>query len=153
MAFLFEDTQILQQLEAQRGGYCYSVIPAVEVMTWTKAKKTRLICKLADTLDFQCGLNPLGNGDFFIIISQKNVTKAGLVLGRAFTFSVREDPNPLGVALPESLQVLLDQDHRLSKKYESLTDGKKRAIIHQINRIKNMDLQIQRAQELLVRQG
>ena len=153
MAFLFEDTQILQQLEARRGGYCYAVIPAVEVMTWTKAKKTRLICKLADTLDFQCGLNPLGNGDFFIIISQKNVTKAGLVLGRAFTFSVREDPNPLGVALPESLQVLLDQDHRLSKKFESLTDGKKRAIIHQINRIKNMDLQIQRAQELLVRQG
>ena len=80
------------------------------------------------------------------------MTKAGLVLGQTFTFSVCEDPNPLGVSLPESLQVLLDQDHWLSKKFESLTDGKKRAIIHQINRIKNVDLQIQRAQELIVKQ-
>ena len=39
MAFLFEDTQILQQLEARRGGYFYALIPAVEVMSWARAKK------------------------------------------------------------------------------------------------------------------
>ena len=53
----------------------------------------------------------------------------------------------MGVAIPETIKVLLEQDDLLSKKFDTLKDGKKRAIIHQINRIKNVDLQIERAQK------
>lgn len=73
----------------------------------------------------------------------------GLQPGDSFNFFLLEDPNPLGVAIPETIKVLLEQDDLLSKKFDTLTDGKKRAIIHQINRIKNVDLQIERAQKLI----
>ena len=149
MTILFEDTQPLRQLEARRGGYYYAAIPATVVESWPKTKKTRLICIVANALEFQCGLNPLGNGDFFIILSQKNVTSVGLQPGDSFNFFLLEDPNPLGVAIPETIKVLLEQDDLLSKKFDTLTDGKKRAIIHQINRIKNVGLQIERAQKLI----
>ena len=146
---LFEATQVLDQLAARKGGYYYASLPASIVKSWPKRKKTRLICSLSSTVVFSCGLNPMGNGDFFIIISRKNAQAANLTLGENFQFSVSVDPNPLGVAIPETLKVLLEQDSELATRFDALTDGKKRGIIHQLVRIKNIDLQLERAQKLI----
>lgn len=145
---LLTDTQIIDQLEARRGGYFYLKIYASFVNSLEKGKHTRLICQL-DTLEFQCGLNHMGDGNYFIIISKKNMDRVGKSKGDSIAFELRLDPNPLGVAIPEVLEVLLEQDDDLKEQWDSLTDGKKRGTIHAINRIKNIDLQVSRAIELI----
>ena len=55
---------------------------------------------------------------------------------------MKEDPNSLGVDIPETVEVLLDQDADLHQKFNKLTLGKQRSIIHQVNRVKNIDRQI-----------
>ena len=137
-------------MEARKGGYFYFEIPAAFVETLSRQRKTRLICTLDQYLTYPCGLNHLGNGDYYIILSKSNLKQLEKSLGSLVELSLVEDPNPLGVEIPKILQVLLEQDTMLQHKFEALTDGKKRGIIHQLNRIKNIDLQVSRAQKLIL---
>lgn len=148
---LFADTQEIKQLEKKRGGYFYARIPAEFVNQLTDKRKTRFICTLEKNLSFRCGLNHLGDGNFFIILSKKNLEKAHKKLGDKLFLELTRDPNPLGVEIPEVLMVLLTQDHELQTAFDQLTMGKKRHIIHSIIKIKDIDKQINKAM-LMIRE-
>ena len=51
--------------------------------------------------------------------------------------------------MPEVLEVLLEQDKELSNKFESLSMGKKRHVIHSIIKIKNIDKQVEKAMKMI----
>jgi hypothetical protein len=139
----------IQQLEKRKGGYYYLVVEAETVNLFERKKATRLICSVEDKLKFPCGLNHLGDGNFFIILSTKLFKALGKPLGEQVDFELSEDPNPLGVEVPEVLQVLLEQDAATKAAYDGLTDGKKRSLIHLIKGIKNLDLQIEKIGQFL----
>ena len=104
---------------------------------------------MEQNLTFQCGLNHLGDSNFFIILSSSNLNYIQKKLGDCIHFELNEDPNPLGVDMPEILDAIIEQDEQLKTIFESLTLGKKRAIIHQIIRIKDIDKQIQKSIKLI----
>lgn len=145
----YKSEQIIGQLEKRKGGYFFLKVDAEIVDQFENKRKTRLICKLDNKISFQCGLNHLGDGNFFIIISTKNLKLIERQLGEIIPFELMEDPNPLGIDLPETLEVLLEQDIELKNKFDKLTDGKKRSIIVQISKIKDIDKQISRTMELI----
>ncbi len=145
----YRDEQVIRQLPKLRGSYFYVVLTAETVDQFPQQRKTRLICELEGELSFRCGLNHLGDGNFFIILNRQNLKKVGKALGDDLRFAIHIDPDPLGVAVPEVLTVLLDQDPELREQYESLSMGKKRHVIHSIKDIKNIDLQVAKAQELI----
>ncbi|GAB5530475.1 MAG: hypothetical protein Roseis3KO_22520 [Roseivirga sp.] len=139
------EEQRIKQLEKRRGGYFYLEIFATIVDQFPNKRKTRFLCTLDGQLTYQCGLNHLGDGNFFIIVSGKNLKSIGKSLGDKVSFELREDPNPLGVEMPEVLEVLLYQDEQLNSKFEKLSMGNKRHVIHSIIKIKDIDLQIAKA--------
>jgi uncharacterized protein YdeI (YjbR/CyaY-like superfamily) len=57
-------------------------------------------------------------------------------IGDAVNVAISVDTNPLGLEMPEGLEVLLDQDEELHQKFIAYTTGKKRSIIFAINKIK-----------------
>ncbi|MFD1256470.1 DUF1905 domain-containing protein [Mucilaginibacter terrae] len=136
-------TQIIKQLEKRKGGYYYLIIEADIVNVFEKKRHTRLICTIDDQLTYSCGLNHLGDGNFFIILSGKNFKKLNKQLGDPITYEIKEDPNPLGIEIPEVLEAFLTQDEEAQSIFNNLTDGKKRSIIHTINKIKDIDKQVQ----------
>ncbi|MGD1893613.1 MAG: YdeI/OmpD-associated family protein [Cyclobacteriaceae bacterium] len=142
---LFEEEQVIQQLEMRKGGYFYLTIPAEFVNRLEQKRYTRFICTIEENVTFQCGLNHLGDGNFFIILGSKNLKAANKKLGNTLHFTLQKDPNPLGVAMPEVLEALLEQDDTLKAIFEKLSMGKKRHVIHSINKIKDIDKQINAA--------
>ncbi|WP_394351668.1 YdeI/OmpD-associated family protein [Lunatibacter salilacus] len=70
-------------------------------------------------------------------------------LGAQIYFELSEDPNPLGVDIPEVLEVLLEQDLKLKTVFESLTFGKKRSVIFSINKTKDIYKQIQKSIQII----
>ena len=145
----FEFEQPLGQLVPRKGGYYYLKIGAEIVEQFPRKRATRLICEIDDQLSFGCGLNHYGDGNFFIIVSGKNVKKLDKSLGDLVSFVISEDPNPLGVAIPEVLQVLMDQDTAVKDNFDLLTDGKKRSLIYTIMKIKDIDKQISKVMDFL----
>lgn len=145
----FKDEQVIGQLEKRKGGYFYLTIPAEIVNAFKNKRHTRFLCTLDKRLTFQCGLNHLGDGNFFIILGTKNLNAINKQLGNKISFELTEDPNPLGVNMPEVLEAILEQDEALKFTFESLTLGKKRNVIHSITKIKDIDKQIKKAVEII----
>lgn len=141
--------QEIKQLEKRKGGYFYIQLLSSIVNEFPNKRSTRLICTIDEKLDFQCGLNHLGDGNYFIIISGKHLKAIDKQIGDKIKLVIQEDPNPLGVDMPEILEVILEQDHEIKIIFDGLTLGKKRSIIHQINRIKDIDKQIQKVIQLI----
>lgn len=141
--------QSIRKLEDRKGGYYYLQVDADIVEQFEKKRKTRLICVVDGHLSYPCGLNHLGDGNFFIILANARLKQLDKGLGDQVSFEIYEDPNPLGVEVPEVLQVLLAQDEEAQATYDALTDGKKRNLIFTINRVKNIDLQVKKALAML----
>jgi len=145
----FKDEQIIGQLEKRKGGYFYITISADIVNQFKNKRLTRFLCTIDKKLTFQCGLNHLGDGNFFIILGSKNLKAIDKQLGDKIYFELAEDPNPLGVDMPEVLEAVLEQDEELKTTFNSLTLGKKRNVIHSINKIKDIDKQIQKTIQII----
>lgn len=140
----FTFQQPLRQLEKRKGGYYYLQIDAEVVEQFNKKRATRLKCVIDQKVTYSCGLNHLGDGNFYLIIATRHLKTLDKQLGDLVSFKIYEDPNPLGVEIPEVLSVLLAEDPGLKAIYDTLTDGKKRTLIYTINRVKNVDLQVQK---------
>lgn len=133
---------IIEQLDKSKGGYFYLRIDAAIVNQLSQKKATRLICTLDHEVTYNCGLNHLGDGDFFIILSTKRLKALHKGVGSKVACELEEDPSELGVDVPDVLDALLAQDDELRIRYEQLTDGKKRGLIYAINKLKDIDKQV-----------
>ena len=141
---VIQRSQVIEQLEQRKGGYFYLHLNADEIDRFEKKRKTRLVCEIDDTVKYSCGLNHLGNGDFFIIVAVKHLKTLKKTLGDEVQLRIYEDPDPLGVKIPEVLQVLMEQDESVKAVFDRLTDGKKRSLIYSIHKIKDIDLQVKK---------
>ena len=146
---VFQADLPIERLDERKGGYFYLRISAGVVEQLSKKRATRLICTLDKTVSYRCGLNHLGNGDFFIILASKHLRTLHKSAGDSVHCELAEDPNPLGVDVPPVLEALLEQDDDLKARYEQLTDGGKRGLIHAVNTSKNLDRQVQIAIAIL----
>ncbi len=84
--------QIVEQLEKRRGGYYYLKISAETVDSFEKKKATRLICNLNQQVELRCGLNHLGDGNFFIIIAGRHMKSLAKKVGDSLEVEIREIP-------------------------------------------------------------
>jgi hypothetical protein len=140
---IFQDEQVIDQLEKRKGGYFYLTIPARFVNQFEQKRQTRLLCTIEEKYTFQCGLNHLGDGNFFIIIGSQKMKDIGRKLGDKIRFEIKQDPNLLGVDIPEVLEAMLEQDEELKSIFENLSLGKQRSVIFAIQKIKSIDKQIE----------
>lgn len=145
----FNGSQPIEQLEKNKGGYYYLKIEAEIINQFKNKRATRLICTIDEKVTYRCGLNHLGNGDFFIIISTKNLRSLNKKLGESVNYQIEEDPDQLGVAIPEVLEVLLTQEANYKNTFDKMTDGKKRSLIFSLLKMKDIDKQVQFAMNFL----
>jgi Domain of unknown function (DUF1905) len=151
MKFLksYEGEQLFGQLEKQKGGYFFLKIEADIINQFERKRHTRMVCHLDEKITYRCGLNHLGDGNFFIIIAGKYLEQLNKKIGNIIHFKIEEDPNQLGVEMPEILEVLLSQDDTLKVIFDRISDGKKRSLIYTILKIKDIDRQVQTSIEFL----
>lgn len=135
---------VIHQLEKRKGGYYFLKIAADIVDQFENKRHTRFQCIIDNAITFPCGLNHLGDGNFFIILSSKNIKALKKTIGDSVFVELSEHPSPLGVDMPPVLEALLAQDDDLNRIFESFTLGKKRTVIHYIDKVKDIDKQVQK---------
>jgi hypothetical protein len=139
----------IQKLDQKRGGYCYFPINKQLIMQYEKNSKTRFVCTIDNSYVFSCGLNHLGDGNYFVMLTKDRIKKINKAVGDSIDVQLEEDTSKLGVEIPEVLEILLEQDPRLNAKFLQLTPGKQRSIIFQMNKIKDLNKQVAKTIELI----
>lgn len=61
--------------------------------------------------------NHLGDGNFFIIMAGKYMEQLNKQVGSLIHFKIEEDPDQLGVEMPEVLEALLNQDEYIKSNF------------------------------------
>ena len=143
----------IDKLDARKGGYAHLFIEKGLGDEFTNSRPARIQCTIEGTITYSCALMHYGDGNYFIIVAGRYLKKLGAKIGDVVNFEIVEDPNPLGVEVPEVLTVLLDQDPDAKARYESLTDGKKRSMIHSFSRTKDIDKQVETIYKFLEQHG
>ncbi len=91
---------------------------------------------------------PWGDGSY-IMVNKKIRERLGLKEGDPVTLQLKKDTSEYGMPMPESLQVMLDQDDTGSNYFHALTPGKQRSLIYLVSKVKNIDKQINKALAIL----
>lgn len=114
----------------------------------SSADHKRILCTINDQEQIHCALMPLGKGSF-IMLNQKLVRRLMLQPGEMVKLKLEKDTSTYGVPMPESLQIMLDQDEEGSHYFHELTPGKQRSLIHIVGKVKNIDKQINKSLAIL----
>jgi hypothetical protein len=126
-------------------GIHYLFIPKNIIEKMGGKMKTRVICTVNNQLSFQGGFMALGNGDAYVSINNQRLKKLALRSGDKVKLKLELDKSKYGAEIPAELEELLLQDEIGNKKFEALSDGKKRYIIHHVAGVKNSNLRLERA--------
>lgn len=101
----------------------------------------RVICTISNGRPIHSALMP--KGDVYSVYVKKDfMKKNGLYEGQEVDVDLEKDRSEYGIPMPESFQVLLDQDTEGSLLFHSLTKGKQRTLIHLVGKVKNVDSQL-----------
>ena len=146
MNLLYSGTSFIEPMFPNMPHNVLSISTAV-IADFPQKHRTRIVLKINGEGHIQCGLNTHVPGKRCMMISKKHLASMGLMTSEKVFFEIFEDPNPLGVDLPEVLAALIEQDHLVERVWSALSDGRKRTICHSTMRIKNIDLQVERALE------
>lgn len=79
---------------------------------------------------------------YSIYVKKAFMKKHGLSKGNEVKVTLAKDSSEYGMPVPESFQVLMDQDEEGMKYFKQLTMGKQRSLIHIVGKVKNVDSQL-----------
>jgi len=148
----YQGIETLRQLKKRKGGYYYLKLDSEIINSFSKKRATRMICTLDDQVSYRCGLNHLGDGNFYVIVAGKYLEELNKELGEEVNYRIDEDPDQLGVDIPEVLTVFLEQDSDSKAISNKLTDGKKRSLIYSFVKLKDIDKQVRNIIDFLAKE-
>ncbi len=120
-------------------------IPALFGNQLSNGKRVRLVCTLAGRLRFQCALQRLGDGDFFITLNKKNRLSLGLKDGSRVDTQLEADRSKYGLDMPEELAEMLVQEPEADRVFHQLTAGRQRSFIFWVSYARSSDKRLERA--------
>lgn len=135
-------TSVLQKFESDLWGFHFAA-PA-EVVAKLPAGR-RVVCRLNDVLEFQCGLMPKGDGSFFINVNKANRDKLKLKVGQPLEVALWPDDSEYGLPMPEELAELLAQDELGNDYFQALTPGRQRTLLFLAGQPKRSETRLKRA--------
>ncbi len=101
----------------------------------------RITCSINGNTPQHCALMHM-EGGFYILVKNQLRKKLGIEEGDEISVTIEKDHSEFGHEVPESFQVLLDQDEAGRSFFEELTKGKQRSLIYIVKKVKNIDSQL-----------
>jgi hypothetical protein len=133
--------QKLEHLVSMR----YLEVPANIVKKLGGKFNVRLLCTVNKKITFQGGIVALGKGSGYISFNLKRMKEIGVKDGDVVEVKLEPDPSKYGMEVPEELNELFKQDKEGKKRFDGLSPGKQRYIIHYVSAVKNTQKRVDRA--------
>ncbi len=136
------------QAQVKKLGYLNTtvvVIPATIVQQVGGMANKRFLCSVNGAKAFQGGFLAYGEGEACISINAKRMKEAGVKDGDIADLHLQEDHSKYGMDMPEELKEVIDQIPDAQRRFDLLTPGRQRYIIHYVASVKSQQLKVERA--------
>ena len=104
----------------------------------------RVVVKCAELVHHCAILNDKTIG-YFLRIGKAHHKKWGLTPGMSIDALIEKDSSEYQFEMPKPLEAVLDSDEEAMRFWIAITPGKQRSLLHQIGKIKSLDLQIEKS--------
>lgn len=141
MEFSFQ-TQIVQ---LDYINYVVLRIPAEIVAKVGGVSNQRFMCTVNGAKPFHGGFQGMGDGEACIIINSARLKAAKAAIGDVVDLHLVKDESKYGMEVPEELQEVLLQIPHAEYRFENLTPGRQRWIIHYVSGVKSPQKRVERA--------
>lgn len=109
----------------------------------------RLIIRLDNSINWQCGMLAMGEGSGCISIQSSRLKKIGKSIGEEVFVELWKDTSEYGAEVAEELQVYWDQDPESFRRFSKLTPGMQRYVLNHVTAVKHPDKRLERAVMLM----
>jgi hypothetical protein len=133
------------ELEKFNSGMHYFMVDAKTVSEFSTNENSRVICRLADKIEFHCAFMPKKEGGFFVNIGSKIRKQLNLEVGDKITAKFSNDVSKYQFETPEEFTEVLKLDTQADEIFHSLTEGNQRGLIYLVRQVKSSDKRIERA--------
>jgi len=137
-------TSVLHQIPGKYGKY-FLDIPEEQALQLIVGNYKRITCSLNGFPLFHCALHKLNAGNYAVFVNAAFFKKAKLSVGSPVNAQLEKDETKYGMAMPEELAVLLEQDDEGRIAFEKLLPGMKRSLMYYIGGAKSIDVRIRRS--------
>lgn len=124
-------------------------VPMRAVEKLSRDGKMRVLCRVNGSEPLHLALMHDGQGGHFLMFNRKFVSSLQLELGQVLEIELEKDNSKYGMPMPEEFQECLYQDPEAAEYFEALTAGKKRSLLHMVNKLKSSDIRIRKALVIL----
>src|SRR6478672_6044643 len=120
------------RLEVMEGGYPFMNVMFIpdDVVRYLGLKANTRLLGTINGVKFRLASLSNGAGQFYITINKALQKSAGIKPGQEGRLEISVDPNPDQLDIPEEFEALLEQDPEVIAKYEKLTIGYRRSVLH-----------------------
>ncbi len=108
------------------------------------APNKRVICTFNSTLIHHCALMPKDNFHF-ILLNKEICKKLNCKIGDSLSIELKKENAKYGLPISEEMEEVLYSDPEGTFLFNKLTPGKQRTLIHIVNKIKSINLKIERS--------
>jgi len=136
------------RLEKSGGSMHYIPIPDEIGEEIIRRFGRRVICKVNGN-QIHCAILKRQSIGTYIMAGKSTREKIKANYKDELNLEILEDTTEFQMEVGEVFQEVLDTDEEGKIRFKELTDGKKRSLIHQVNKAKNIDTQINRALKIL----
>ncbi len=120
-------------------------IPAEIVKQVGSISNRRFLCTVNGATPFQGGFLAYGEGEACISINAKRMKEAGAKVDDIVDLKLEEDHSKYGMDMPPELQEVIDQTPDAQRRFDLLTPGRQRYIIHYVATVKSQQLKVERS--------
>lgn len=148
---MISDSQLLVHFEApieahSNNYYGGMISPSPEVLDQVEGydQRRRIRCSINGTPPYPCIFHKI-NGAFGLMVSKKRMHSNKWLHGELVDVKIYEEMSKYGMEMPEVWEEMMEQEEEVLHRFDALTPGRQRTILHYIGSAKRVETQIQRA--------
>ncbi len=134
-------TSSLENLESNVYGLHFKVSNK-QAAPFIDGADRRILCEINGIKKIHSSFMPLGNGDWYILVSKALAKELKIELGQEVSLIFEKDHSKYGMEVPEEFLEILHQDIQGSEYFHKLTPGKQRNLIYIVAKVKNSNSRI-----------
>ncbi|MEL7223238.1 MAG: YdeI/OmpD-associated family protein, partial [Bacteroidota bacterium] len=127
------------------GSTCCVAVPDEVAIRFKEAGVSRIVCMINEDDHYHCAINKSKQHGYFILFSKARQKATGVSAGDELEVTLLADESEYGMPMPKEWAEVLAIDEDAYERFQKLTPGRQRNILHLVGSAKREETRINRA--------